>query len=69
MNNDPGRTVDVPRHLHDWAKERCSFLVTTRAMGIAKNDLLSLLAMAYAQGLSDAVEALEKSGVELKLTR
>ena len=59
------RLVDVPRDQHEFAKRRVEFLLSPRGLATAKNDLLSLLAMAYAQGLSDTLEALENRGVDL----
>lgn len=50
-----------PEH-HEFARRRINFLLTSRGLSVAKNDLSSLLVMAYAQGLSDCAEALDKVG-------
>lgn len=65
MKAEPLRLVDVPREQHEFARCRIAFLLSPRGLAIAKHDLLDLLAMAYAQGLSDTLEALEGRGVDL----
>ena len=52
--------IAVPREHHEFAQRRIDFLLGRRALVIAKNDLSSLLAMAYTQGLADAAEVLIK---------
>lgn len=65
MKPEPLRLVDVPREQHEFARRRIAFLLGSQGLHVAKHDLLNLLAMAYAQGLSDTLEALEGRGVDL----